>query len=366
MSTSADGAVVQPAAGVIHDIGYRHYDDSRLGRSAVVRALYVDSLRGAFGLGRSAKSKVMPFLLLAVICVPALVVAIALNVTPQDEFPFDLTSYAFFVYIPLSLYVAGQAPASVSRDLRFRVVSLYFSRPLRRGDYVAAKYAAMATAVFAILTVPLLLLTAGGLLASFPAGDTLRQLGQALVGAAVTAPVLGGIGLLIASVTPRRGLGVAAVIAVLRGHHRHPERHAGPGRLAGPRRPRDLDDAHLPDRPCGHPDGVAVRHRVDGGGDGAGRRAGTGLAGLRRGARSPSRTCCCSPATARCPSREGRIVSTIVIDQVSRWYGNVVAVNDVTHDHRPRRHRPARSQRRRQVHADLDDGGLPRPLLRHA
>jgi ABC-2 type transport system permease protein len=215
MSTSRDERTVSapPGAGVIHDIGYRHYGGARLGRAAIVRALYVDSLRGAFGLGRSAKSKVMPFLLLAGIAFPALVVAIVLNVGGQSEFPFELASYAFLLYIPLSLYVAGQAPASVSRDLRFRVVSLYFSRPLRRSDYVAAKYAALSTAVLGLLVLPLLLLGAGGLLAGFPASDTLAQVGRGLVDAAVTAPVMAGIGLLLASVTPRRGLGVAAVIA---------------------------------------------------------------------------------------------------------------------------------------------------------
>ncbi|WP_088284279.1 hypothetical protein [Kineosporia sp. A_224] len=215
MSTSPDGrtASAPPGGGVIHDIGYRHYEGARLGRAAIVRALYVDSLRSAFGLGRSAKSKVMPFLLLAAIAFPAFVVAIVINVTGQDEFPFELTSYAFLLYVPLSLYVAGQAPASVSRDLRFRVVSLYFSRQLLRQDYVAAKYAALSTAVLGLLALPLLLLGAGGLLAGFPASDTLAQLGQGLVGAAVTAPVMAGVGLLLASVTPRRGLGVAAVIA---------------------------------------------------------------------------------------------------------------------------------------------------------
>lgn len=210
MSASAEHA---PAGGVIHDIGYRHYEGDRLGRSAIVRALFLDSLRGAFGLGRSARSKVIPFLLMAVVSAPALIVAIVVNVGAQDDFPFELTSYPFFVYIPMSLYVAAQAPASVSRDLRFRVVSLYFSRPLRRSDYVAAKYAAMATAVFTILALPLLVLAGGGLLAGFPALDTLGRLGAALVGAALAAPVSGGIGLLIASVTPRRGLGVAAVVA---------------------------------------------------------------------------------------------------------------------------------------------------------
>ena len=63
-------------------------------------------------------------------------------VTDDDELPGDYTSYVLNVQLLVMVYVAGQAPASVSRDLRFRVVSLYFSRPLERIDYVVAKYAA--------------------------------------------------------------------------------------------------------------------------------------------------------------------------------------------------------------------------------
>ncbi len=201
--------------GVIHDIGYRHYRGARLGRSAIVRSLYVDSLRGAFGIGRSAKSKISPFLLLALICVPALAVAIILNVTPVQELPFPLPSYASFVYPLLVLYVGGQAPASVSRDLRFGVTSLYFSRPLRRTDYVAAKFAALTTAVAAVLLLPLLILLSGALLSELPRDDSLVGFAQSLLGVVLLAPMIAGIALAIASVTPRRGLGVAAVVAVL-------------------------------------------------------------------------------------------------------------------------------------------------------
>ena len=62
--------------GAIHDIGSRHYDGPRLGAGYIRRSLYVDTLRGAFGLGRSARSKVMPFLLLAVVVLPAVAMGI--------------------------------------------------------------------------------------------------------------------------------------------------------------------------------------------------------------------------------------------------------------------------------------------------
>ena len=60
-------------SGVIHDIGYRHYDGERGGRPAIRRAMYVESARGAYGLGRAGRTKVMPALLLAAICLPALI-----------------------------------------------------------------------------------------------------------------------------------------------------------------------------------------------------------------------------------------------------------------------------------------------------
>src|SRR5690606_15331260 len=62
----------------IHDIGYRNYDGPRLGRAYARRSLYSQSLRGAYGLGRSVKSKVLPMLLFVVMCVPAaIMVAVA-------------------------------------------------------------------------------------------------------------------------------------------------------------------------------------------------------------------------------------------------------------------------------------------------
>ena len=202
-------------AGVLHDLGFRHYDGPREGRAAVARALALDGLRGAFGLGRSTRSKVMPVLLLAVSLVPALVVAVLVNLTDADELPVEYVQYPLVLNPVITLFVAGQAPAAVSRDLRSRVVSLYFSRPLTRTHYVRAKYAGLAGALLLLLAAPLLVLFAGALLAQLPWRDQAVGLLQGLLTAALLAAVLAGLGLLIASVTPRRGVGVAAVVAVL-------------------------------------------------------------------------------------------------------------------------------------------------------
>jgi len=203
------------SAGVIHDLGFRHYDGPRLGRRQVVRALFVESTRGAYGLGRSTRSKIMPFLLLAAVTLPALVVAVVLNVTGTASLGIGYAAYPISVLPLLSLYVAGQAPALVSRDLRFRVVTLYFSRPLRREDYVRAKLAALACATAVLTCLPVLVLYAGALLAQLPFWAQTRAAAVGLLGCLLLSMLLAGIALVIAAVTPRRGLGVAAVITVL-------------------------------------------------------------------------------------------------------------------------------------------------------
>jgi ABC-2 type transport system permease protein len=204
-----------PETGVIHDIGFRHYDGPRLGRGYLLRSLYVESLKGAYGLGRSAKSKVMPILLLAVMVLPALIIALVAGLTGADKLPLAYTSYTLDLGTAISVFVAAQCPATMSRDLRFRVMPLYLSRPLSRGDYVLAKYAAMSTALFILMSVPLIVLYAGALLGKLPFWAQTRGLLTGLLGVVLFALVLAGIGLFIASITPRRGFGVAAIITVL-------------------------------------------------------------------------------------------------------------------------------------------------------
>ncbi|MFJ3806910.1 ABC transporter permease subunit [Streptomyces sp. NPDC090073] len=201
----------------IHDIGYRGYDGPRLGRSYARRSLYSQSLRGAYGLGRSAKSKVLPMLLFAVMCVPAAIMVAVAVATKAHELPLAhaYTRYALVMQAVISLYVAAQAPQSVSRDLRFKTVPLYFSRPIETADYVVAKFAALASALFVLTGAPLLVLYVGSLLAKMGFAHQSGEFAQGLVSAALLSLLFAGIGLVIAAVTPRRGFGIAAVIAVM-------------------------------------------------------------------------------------------------------------------------------------------------------
>jgi len=216
--TARTGGKYSPLAGEqsrIHNIGYRNYDGARLGRAYARRSLYSQSLRGAYGLGRSAKSKVLPMLLFVVMCVPALIMVAVAVATKAKDLPVDYTRYAVIMQAVIGLYVASQGPQSVSRDLRFKTVPLYFSRPIETGDYVRAKYAALASALFMLTAAPLLVLYVGALLAKLDFTDQTKGFGQGLVSVALLSLLFAGIGLVISAVTPRRGFGIAAVIAVL-------------------------------------------------------------------------------------------------------------------------------------------------------
>ncbi|MFE7324586.1 ABC transporter permease [Streptomyces sp. NPDC057565] len=215
MSTET-GAVTGRETTRIHNIGYRSYDGPRLGRGYARRSLYSQSLRGSFGLGRSAKSKVLPMLLFGVMCLVALItVAVAMATPNATKLVMKYTDFAIYLQAVIGLFIASQAPQSVSRDLRFKSVPLYFSRPIERVDYVVAKYTAMASALFILTVTPLLVMYVGALLAKFDFADQTKWFGQGLVSVALLSVLFAGLGLVMAALTPRRGFGVAAVIAVL-------------------------------------------------------------------------------------------------------------------------------------------------------
>ena len=201
--------------GAIHDIGYRHYTGPRLGVPYIARSLTVHSLRGAFGLGRATRSKVVPFLLLAAMVVPAFVIALVVVLGGADELPLEYTSYAVRLGAVLTIFVAAQSPQAVSRDLRFRLVALYFARPISRATYVRTKLLAMSAALFAFLTAPLVVLYVGALLGELDVWDNTVGFLKGVAGAAMFAVVLASVGLAIAAWTPRRGIGVAAIVTVL-------------------------------------------------------------------------------------------------------------------------------------------------------
>ncbi|MER7505661.1 ABC transporter permease [Nonomuraea pusilla] len=196
----------------IYDIGYRHYDGPRLGGGHAARALTVHSLRGVFGLGRTARSKIMPFALGVVMLLPAVVSIALMALAKQRGIPYS--GFAVMMQAVVAIFLASQAPTVVAPDLRHRVLPLYLSRPITVGQYVAAKVCAMTAAVFLIIAVPLVLMFVGELLVDLDEPLPTKEFVGSLVMALALSLLLSAFGLAIASFTPRRGLGVASVIAV--------------------------------------------------------------------------------------------------------------------------------------------------------
>lgn len=210
---TGEAAVAAGGGGVIHDLGYRHYDGPRLGRSAIIRALYWHSLRSAFGIGRGVKAKIVPLLTFGLMCLPAVVNAISAargggRVIPYDTYVFRLRG------LVMVIFVAAQAPELVSRDLRSHVLPLYLCRPVRRLDYPLAKYAAFTAACLAMVEIPLLLLYLGTVVNASGTSAIWSQTRAFIPGLLIGvlwAVLLAATGLVLASLTGRRAYATGAI-----------------------------------------------------------------------------------------------------------------------------------------------------------
>ena len=210
-----------PAArtGVIHDIGYRHYEGPRLGRAAIVRALGWHSLRSAFGVGRGAKAKIIPVIAFVLMCVPAVVNAISLATHGGQVVYYDTYVFQLRVLVMI-IFIAAQAPELVSRDLRSHVLPLYFSRPLRRDDYPLAKYLALTAALLLLIEVPLLILYVGTIASAKNDHAVWSETKALIPGLGVGlmwAVLMAAVGLVLASLTGRRAYatGIVAISCFL-------------------------------------------------------------------------------------------------------------------------------------------------------
>jgi ABC-2 type transport system permease protein len=165
------------------------------------------------------KAKIVPVLAFIVMLLPAFVNAFAVNRGNARLFGYDVYTPTLRVLV-IVIFIAAQAPELVSRDLRSRVLPLYFSRPLRRGDYPLAKYLALTGTLLILVEVPLLVLYAGTI-ASARNGHGVWTETQALIpglGIGVLwAVLMAAIGLVLASLSGRRAYatGIVAITCFL-------------------------------------------------------------------------------------------------------------------------------------------------------
>ncbi len=205
---SAEGATQNS---VIHDIGYQRYEGQRLGRGYAARSLFVHGFRAAFGLGRSAKAKIFPWIIIGLVSAIALIVAVARAQGEEGIGYQDLPVVASFF---LLIFLAVVAPELVSRDLRNHLLPLYFSRPVARIDYVLAKVASLIAATWLIMAGPQTLIFVAS---AFGGADFLGEVEDLLSGFALSliyAVIFSFLSLFIASLASRRAFAAGAIAAV--------------------------------------------------------------------------------------------------------------------------------------------------------
>jgi ABC-2 type transport system permease protein len=209
--------------GAVYDRGYRPYEGTRGRRGAATWALYKASIRRALGIRRSWRQKGPPFVLLAVVSIPAIVnVGVGYITRNQDAIGERIEIITYREYVGVSsallLFVALTAPDVVCPDRRQRVLPLMFSRPLVGVDYVVAKVGAIATIVFAFSFLPQVVLFVGNMLVSDSAFSYLTShldvLWKVPAAAILLAVYYAMVGVAVAALTDRRIVAGAAMIGL--------------------------------------------------------------------------------------------------------------------------------------------------------
>jgi ABC-2 type transport system permease protein len=214
------------ASSSIYDLGYQGYHGPRLGRPAVALGLLTQTLRAAFGIGRGGRAKIVPFLMLGLSVLPAILAvgirALAAQAGAGDALeeasPIRHDTYQNLTSTLVMLFCAAQAPELFGRDQRHGVLPLYFSRVLTRIDYTLARAGGLFLAIFIITIIPQLILSLGAILAApdplTGLRDDLPEIPRYLAVSLLASALLGGVATLIAAWTPRRAYATAAIIAV--------------------------------------------------------------------------------------------------------------------------------------------------------
>jgi ABC-2 type transport system permease protein len=210
-------------AGAVYDRGYRPYEGERGGRSASRTALVRVSIRRALGLRRSWRQKVLPWSLLAIATVPAVVnvgVKYITRGTPASD--FNLITFREYVGVSttLLLFVAITAPDMVCPDRRNRVLPLIFACPLTGNDYVLAKVGALTAILFGFGFLPQVVLFVGQMFVAEEGAlhyltANAAVLWQVPVAVALFSLYWATLSLAISATTTRRVVGGVALLATV-------------------------------------------------------------------------------------------------------------------------------------------------------
>jgi ABC-2 type transport system permease protein len=184
-----------------------------------VRTLFWAGTRRAWGIGRPFRTKLAPWLLLGLALIPAVIALGVASLGAEGLSPFKYENYYNWVSRLFLFFCAAAAPELVCPDQRQRVLTLYFSRPLLRTDYVFARLGALVAALLVMALAPQLLLYVGH---TFVAEDTfeyvrdnLDLIPRIVAAGLLIAVYYGAISLAISAYTTRRIYAAGGFIAMM-------------------------------------------------------------------------------------------------------------------------------------------------------
>jgi ABC-2 type transport system permease protein len=181
------------------------------------------SVRRALGLRRSWRQKVLPWSLLAIATIPA-VINVGIKYVTRNTPASDIDLITFREYVGVSttllLFIAVTAPDMVCPDRRNRVLPLIFARPLTGNDYVAAKVGALTAILFGFGFLPQVVLFVGQMLVVEEGAldfltDNAEVLWQVPLAVALFSLYWATLSLALAATTTRRVVGGVALLATV-------------------------------------------------------------------------------------------------------------------------------------------------------
>jgi ABC-2 type transport system permease protein len=208
----------------VHDVRFTRFDGELDGEGAAIFSLARWSALRSMGARRSWKVKLLPIALTLIAFAPAIVVLglralFSTRVDINIETALPYRDYAGMIGLVIVLFAAITTPELLCPDRRHRVLTLYFSTALTRGQYVFGKTLAAIVPLLGVTLVPMWFLYAGNVLfALHPLGYVQNHFQDAMritVGGFALAVWFGLTGLAIASLTGRRAFAVGGYLAVM-------------------------------------------------------------------------------------------------------------------------------------------------------
>ena len=211
--------MTQEARGEVYDLGYQRYEGPREGRFRAQKALWVNTVRGALGIGRSPAAWMVSGALIALAVAPAVIIVIVAAVFGGID--FDTAGHAGYydgISLVLIIFSAIAAPQVLCPDRRDGVIALYLVRPITAADYLGARGAALFTVIFGVMLTAQTVLFAGTLLASGDPVDYVREnwldVPRFAAAGAVLALLLTAVPMVIASFTTRRVIATLTIVGL--------------------------------------------------------------------------------------------------------------------------------------------------------